>query len=160
MGKFCFFPLIWESVISHWFWSGPRCLFCFVCCFLFFNVSLLFLKKIHSSLFKTKFICFKKSIWLLCYGSPHKASPTVLEATELSNGTNFKWRDSKLIKSCFLIRNKAQWRVEWCQNTQKFQRLKLFGRKKTEEMTWPIFQSPTPKINTSVPICTNNCKYH
>jgi hypothetical protein len=27
----------------------------------------------------------KKSIWLLCYGSPHKPVPTVPEATELSN---------------------------------------------------------------------------
>jgi hypothetical protein len=34
----------------------------------------------HSSLFKPKFICFKKSIWLLCYGSPHKPAPTVPEA--------------------------------------------------------------------------------
>lgn len=55
-------------------------LFCFVD---FFNDSFLFtFFSPHSSLLKPKFIFFKKSIWLLCYGSPHKAMPTVPEASK------------------------------------------------------------------------------
>lgn len=36
----------------------------------------------HSLLLNPKFIFFKKSIWLLCYGSPHKAVPTLAEASK------------------------------------------------------------------------------
>lgn len=72
------FALIWESVISYWFLSVPR-IVCFASFCGFFLMILFFF---HSSLFRPKFICFKKSIWLLCYGSPHKAAPTVPEATK------------------------------------------------------------------------------